>query len=276
MMKKFLILLTLLPALAFESDEPVSKLNGAFRQTKNKFGAMTEWQTRDSVTVVKVFRDGYWLGAFYDDKRRGSYDELNTGPRSFNGAGGGTYELKNGKYVETIGFYSWDSTAVGKVFAFDYKISTTQYEQAGVINSEKYQNYPINEVAERIMTTEPLRNNALEGVWFMQEGYWGGIGRFGEGKYKDFRVVKIFSYPMVVYAYFNPKTRQFDGAGGARYQFDGKVLTETNEFWSWQADGKRKGNVEKFKLSVQNGQFVQEGWSGKLREVWAKAPVPVR
>lgn len=40
-MKQRLILCLLLPALAFESDEPVSKLNGAFRQTKNKYKAMT-------------------------------------------------------------------------------------------------------------------------------------------------------------------------------------------------------------------------------------------
>lgn len=115
MMKQFLFLLTLLPALAFESDEPVSKLNGVFRQTKNKYGSMTEWKPRDSVTVVKVFRDGYWFGAFYDDKRRGRYDEKTAGIKPFNGACGGTYELKNGKYVEKVGFYSWDSTAVGNV-----------------------------------------------------------------------------------------------------------------------------------------------------------------
>jgi|GEM_PF-3949870 len=248
---------------AFVGDEPTSKLNGAFRQIKNKYGSMTEWRTRDSVTVVKVFRDGYWIGAFYDDKRAGR--------PSFNGACGGTYQLKGGKYIEKVGFYSWDSTAVGNEFSFDYKISDKQYEQFGVMNSEKYKNYPINEVSERITATEPLKNNGLEGVWFMKEGYWGGANRFGEGKYKDAQVVKIFSYPVVMYAYYYPKTRQFDGAGAARYQFDGKTLTETNEFWSWQADGKRKGNIERFKMTVQNGRFVQEGWEGKLREVYAKA-----
>jgi hypothetical protein len=264
MMKSLLLFLILLPALAVESDEPVQKLNGAYRQTKNKYGSMTTWKTRDSVTVIKLFRDGYWFGAFYNDRR--------SGRTSFDGACGGTYELKNGKYVEKVGFYSWDSTAVGNAFSFDYKISSKQYEQFGVMNSDKYKNYPINEVCERITATEPLKNNSLEGVWFMKEGYWGGQSRFGQGKYKDFEVVKIFSYPVVVYAYYNPKNRRFDGAGGARYQYDGKVLTETNEFWSWQADGSRKGNVETFKTSLNNGQFVQQGWEGKLREVYAKAP----
>jgi hypothetical protein len=271
MMKYILSLASLVTILAFESDEPVSKLNGAFRQTKNKYGSMTEWKTRDSVTVIKVFRDGYWFGAFYDDKRRDRYDEKSAGIKPFNGACGGRYELKNGKYIETVGFYSWDSTAVGNVFSYDYKISDKQYEQFGVMNSEKYPNYPINEVAERIKSTEPLKNAGLEGVWFMKEGQWGGADRLGEGKYKNMKVVKIFSYPMVVYAYYNPTTRQFDGAGGAMYQFDGNTLTETNEFWSWQADGKRKGNAETFKISLDNGQYVQQGWDGKLREAFTKA-----
>ncbi|WP_420147700.1 hypothetical protein [Spirosoma sp.] len=265
----FILFTTLLPILAFESDEPVGKLNGAFRQTKNKYGSMTDWKPRDSVTVIKVFRDGYWFGAFYDDKRRGRYDEKNTGPSPFNGACGGTYELKNGKYVETVGFYSWDSTAVGNVFTFDYKVSPQQYEQYGMMNSEQYKNYPINEISERIRAKEPLKNSALEGVWFMKEGQWGN-DRLGEGKYKNIQVVKIFSYPMVVYAYYNAVTKQFNGAGGATYQYDGTTLTETNEFWSWQADGKRRGMVEKFKISPKNGQYTQQGWDGKLREVFVK------
>lgn len=260
-----LFIMVLLLFTAFVRDEPVGKLNGAYRQTKNKYGAMTDWKPRDSVSVVKVFRDGYWFSVFYDDKHKGG--------KPFNGACGGTYELKNGKYLEKVGFYSWDSTAVGNVFDFDYKISNKQYEQYGVMNSDKYKNYPINEIAERITATEPLKNNGLEGVWFMKEGYWGGDSRFGEGKYKGFQVVKIFNYPMVVYAYYNPTTRKFDGAGGCRYQFDGKTLTETNEFWSWQTDGSRKGKVEQHKIALANGQFVQEGWEGKLREVYAKAPI---
>ena len=47
---------------------------------------------RDSVTVIKVFKDGYWMSAWYADKHLGG--------KAFNGIGGGTYELKNGKYLE--------------------------------------------------------------------------------------------------------------------------------------------------------------------------------
>ncbi|GAA4414413.1 hypothetical protein GCM10023187_43870 [Nibrella viscosa] len=118
--------------VALFADEPFSKLNGAFRQVRYKYGAMTNWGSRDSVTVIKVFRDGYWLGAFYDDKRQSRYDEKTAGIRSFNGACGGTYELKGGKYIETVNFYSWDSTAVGNTFAFDYKVSGLCRKAPGV------------------------------------------------------------------------------------------------------------------------------------------------
>ena len=262
MTKQFLTLLTLI-FLAFSADEPVNKLNGAYRQVKRKYGSMTTWQTRDSVTVVKVFKDGYWMAAFYDDKRPGRL--------AFDGACGGTYELRNGKYIEKVSFYSWDSTAVGNKFTFDYKVNSKTYEQYGMMNSDKYKNYPINEICERITTREPLKNKSLEGAWFMKEGYWGGAHRFGEGVYKTSEVIKIFSYPMVVYAYYDLATHAFQGAGGAMYQFDGDTLTETNEFWSWQKDGKRKGFVGKHKISLENGQLIQQGWEGKLREVFAKA-----
>ena len=262
-MKQILMLLTLVAGFGFISDEPLSKLNGAFRQVKNKYGDMKKWKTRDSVTVIKVFRDGYWLAAYYDDKRKGNI--------SFNGIGGGTYELKNGKYVEKVDYYSWDSTAVGNVFSLDYKINDRTYEQFGVTNSDKYKNYPINEVSQRIESKEPLKHKGLEGVWVMKEGYWGAEHRFGEGIYKNTVTLKIFNYPMVVYAYYNPVTRQFQGGGGAMYQFDGETLTETNEFWSWRPDGTRTGFVGKHKITIKDGQFVQESLFEKSTEVFAKA-----
>jgi hypothetical protein len=261
-MKIFVTFFAVIACFAFIGDEPVSKLNGSFRQVKNKYGTMKEWGTRDSITVIKVFRDGYWFAAFYDDKK---------GNVSFNGIGGGTYELKNGKYVEKVDYYSWDSTAVGNVFSFDYKISDNTYEQYGLMTSDKYKDYPINELSQRIEATEPLKNKGLEGVWFMKEGYWGADHRFGEGIYKNTVTIKIFNYPMVVYAYYNPITRQFQGGAGASYQFDGKTLTETNEFWSWKPDGTRKGFVGKHKITIKDGQIVQESLFGKSKEVFAKA-----
>lgn len=265
-MKKKLVMLSLTLA-ALTADEPVSTLNGAFRQVRNKYGTMTEWRTRDSVTVIKVFRDGYWFGAYFDDKRNGH--------TSFNGACGGTYELKNGRYVEHVNYYSWDSTAVGNTFVFDYKVTPAEYHQFGKMNSEKYRDYPINEVSTRITAIEPLKNKGLEGVWRMKEGVWKN-SKLGEGKYKDVEVIKLFSYPMAVFAYFNPKTKAFVGAGGVRYQYDGQTLTEVNEFWSWAPDGSRKGFKRAHRITLTDGRYVQTSEDGNLHELYERLDTRIK
>lgn len=257
-MKKLLIVFVLFSNVAFMSDESVSSLNGAYKMSKMKYGNDKNWATADERLSIKVFKDGYWFSG-----------ALKKGNAELGGLCGGTYDLKNGKYNEHIDFYSWDSTAVGTTVTMEYKISPKEFQQFGKMNSAKYPNYDIDEIRERVIAAEPLKNNGLEGVWSMQEGYWGGTSRFGEGKYKGFTMVKIYAYPYAVYAYYDPTNKKFDGGGVCLYQFDGKVLTETNELWTW--DMTRRGKVETHKISFQNGKLIQEGWDGKLREVFAKA-----
>ncbi len=260
--KSILLFFITIISFSFIADELPQKLNGVFQQKRNKYGNAKDWENTENQKIIKVFKDGYWLGAFYDDTRPAK--------KLFNGVCGGTYQLKDGKYLEKVAFYSWDSTAVGNVFAFNYQIDTKNFKQFGMMNSEKYKNYPINEESERIVTNEPLKNDALEGVWFMESGYWGGKTRFGEGVYKGSKVVKIFCYPIVVYAYYQPRTKRFQGAGGAFYQFDGKTLTETNEFYSW--DAAKKGQTERFQIALINGKLQQESadWAN-MKEIYGKA-----
>ena len=263
-MKKLLVIplfsIFILPLWGQSNSEyPVSKLNGAYKMSKMKYGNDKDWVNADDRLNIKVFKDGYWFSG-----------SLKKGNTELNGLCGGTYNLKNGKYNEQVDFYSWDSTAVGGTYTMDYKISETAFQQYGKMNSVKWPNYDVNEVRERVVAAEPLKNNGLEGAWLMQEGYWGGTSRFGEGKYKGFTVVKIFSYPYAVYAYYDVLNKKFDGGGVVRYQFDGQTLTETNELWTW--DMKRRGKSETHKITLQDGKFIQEGWEGKLREVYSKAP----
>lgn len=257
-MKKLLFISIIASVWSFVSDESASKLNGAYKMSKMKYGNDKDWVTADERFNIKVFKDGYWFSG-----------GLKKGNTELDGICGGRYDLKNGKYNEHIDFYSWDSTAVGTTVSMNYKISPTDFQQFGKMNSAKWPNYDVNEIRERVVSNEALKDNSLEGVWLMQEGYWGGTSRFGAGKYKGFTMMKIFSYPYTVYAYYDPMTKKFDGGGVCRYQFDGKVLTETNELWTW--DMTRRGKSETHKVTFQNGKLIQEGWEGKLREVFAKA-----
>ena len=258
MKKLLLVLCALILLVAFTRDEPVSKLNGAYKMNRLKYSQDKDWVKADDRFSIKVFKDGYWFAG-----------SLKKGNAELNGIAGGTYDLAKGKYNERIDFYSWDSSAVGTTIAFDYKLTPTEFHQSGVLNTAKYPKYELKEIRERVAVTEPLKDKGLEGVWKMQEGYWGGASRFGEGKYRGFSMVKIFAYPYVVYAYYDDVHKKFDGGGVCRYQFDGKTLTETNELWTW--DMTRRGKTESHKITLQNGKLIQEGWEGKLREVFAKA-----
>ena len=229
--------------------------DGPFRVVEYQYGDKPASKGAGKQTVLKVFKDGYWIAAFFGDPKK-----------PFNGSGGGTFEIKDGKYVEKLDFYSWDSTAVGDVYAFDYKLSADRYEQEGYIDSDKYKHYLIREKFEKLAAKEPLKNSSLEGVWHMESGEW-GKSKLGIGEYKDVSVIKIFSYPRFAFAYYNPLTRSFVGAGGGTYQFDGKTLTENIEYWSW---GKPAFPVSVFKTEIRGDQYIQEGWENGLKEVWKK------
>lgn len=261
-MKNILSLVFLLLfSVAFLADDPSNKINGAFERTSYKFGDMKEWGEDKDRKVVKIFRDGFWMVFYYDDHRPGK--------KLFDGAGGGTYQLVNGNYIEGHDFYSWDSTHVGQKVQLKYKIDANGFEQFGKINSEKYKNFQINEKLNRIKSTESLRNIALEGVWEMTEGTWGGESRFGVGKYKDAKMVVIYQYPKMALAYYFPKTKTFDGAGLYSYQFDGKTFTETNEAYSW--DEKHVGESNDFMIKFDGNTFTKTSSTNKgYKEVYKK------
>ncbi|MBK6976004.1 MAG: hypothetical protein IPH28_01865 [Cytophagaceae bacterium] len=261
-MRKFVISVTILFLLfAFKNDDSITEINGAFLRKEFRFGDMKQWSQDQDRKVVKIFRDGYWMTFFYDDRRPNR--------KIFDGAGGGTYHLKDGKYVEKIDFYPWDSTAVGTEISLNYSVNEKGFQQFGKMNSEKYPNYDVNEKFERIIGQEALKNKKLEGVWEMTEGTWGGENRFGAGKYKDAKMVVIFQYPKMALAYFFPKTKTFDGAGLYTYQFDGKTFTETNEAYSW--DEKHVGTRNNFNIKFDGNTFTKTSLTNKgFKEVYKK------
>ncbi|HTS45877.1 MAG TPA: hypothetical protein VMH01_15865 [Puia sp.] len=244
------------PLLWFASATSIGQqnLDGAFKVEKAKYA--NESMNTDSITVIKIFKDGYWIGAFFSGS-----------PWWFDGCGGGTYRISKGKYIETVHFWSWDSTAAGSVITFNYKLEKDKYTQEGKINSAKYKDYSIEEEYQRISSSEPLKNNSLEGAWVMEAGQW-GKEKLGEGEYKNVMVRKIFAYPRFAFAYFDMTKKRFIGAGGGTYQYDGKTLTEKIEYWSW---GTPDHPVSEFKIAMlSENKFSQSGWDNGLSETWKK------
>lgn len=216
-MKKIISLaLIIFPALW--SFAQVS-LNGAYKIVHAQYGTDTaSWSNHKDTKIIKIFKDGYWIGAFFGSPNK-----------PFDGCGGGTYNTDNNKYIETLNFYSWDKTAAGKTFSFEYTLAGNTYTQRGKINSDRYKDYLIEEVFEKIGSPEGLKNNALEGVWQLENGQWPGI-KTDEPKFKNLREIKIYCYPRFAWAQYDSTTSEFIGAGGGTYQFDGKNLVENIEY----------------------------------------------
>jgi hypothetical protein len=57
---------------------------------------------------------------------------INPDEKGFYGTGGGTYTFTNGKYTETIEFFSRDSTRVGASLTFDGKVENDAWTHSGL------------------------------------------------------------------------------------------------------------------------------------------------
>jgi hypothetical protein len=253
-MQKYFILLFWFPySLGVKAQE--RKLDGAYEIVKASYGNGSHDQGNRK--VIKLFQNGYWIAAFFGDPNK---------PYYLDGTGGCTYSTEKTHYIETLNFFSWDSTAVGKTITFNYKFEGNLYYQKGVLNSDQYKNDTLEETYKKIIPHELLQNSSLEGAWKMEEGDWWD-GKLGKGDYSGVSVIKIFAYPRFAFAYYDLKKKIFVGAGGGSYQFNGKTLTENIEYWSW---GKPDYPISIFSIKINGDSYRQSGWEGKLYEQYKK------
>lgn len=123
-----------------EEDASLNEsLTGVWQIEKGTYGDETNTAEENRWTIRKIFTPTFWYAAFYD-ARSGS----------FNGIGFGTYKLKQNQYIETLSAYSWDQSAVGKTYTFTMDIQPETLIQSGMINSDKYKDYKIEEYFKRV------------------------------------------------------------------------------------------------------------------------------
>lgn len=70
---------------------------------------------------------------------------INPQTKQFSGTGGGTYVLKDGKYTETIEFFSRDNSRVGKSLTFGAEVSPSEWHHTGQSSTGG----PVNEIWTR-------------------------------------------------------------------------------------------------------------------------------
>jgi hypothetical protein len=136
----------------------------------------------------------------------------------------------------------------------------------GRINSEKYHDFTVKEEYIKIKSDIPLKDASLEGAWQLKGAEWGG--KPGEASVNNFEQIKIYSYPRFAWAQYNQKTKQFFGAGGGTYQYDGKKLVEHIEYMTYNLALSTDYLIEVKKLA--DGTLQQVSQEGMFKEIWQR------
>jgi hypothetical protein len=80
--------------------------------------------------------------------------------------------------------------------------------------------------------------------------------------------IKIYAYPRFAWAQYNAVTKQFMGAGGGTYQFDGNKLTENIEYITYDEVPLNKP-YELDIVKTTDNKFQQTG-QNKFIETWKR------
>lgn len=104
-----------------EFDTKAAPLAGAWRirQRQREEGNMStiEWGPRKTLKILSNNRF-QWIA-------------YNTDTKEFFGTGGGTYTTKDGKYVETLEFFSRDPQRVGAQLTFNFEVEGNKWHHKG-------------------------------------------------------------------------------------------------------------------------------------------------
>ncbi|MES2648444.1 MAG: membrane or secreted protein [Bacteroidota bacterium] len=103
-----------------KADNGNSPLAGNWRITGRKEGDSIRQMQRGARKTLKLLSG-----------TRFQWAAINPQTKEFFGTGGGTYTFENGKYTETIQFFSRDSTRVGAVLSFDGAVKDGQWHHSG-------------------------------------------------------------------------------------------------------------------------------------------------
>lgn len=236
-MKKYLFL----PLLMFIGWANAQSLEGAWKLVDQNGKAVTDQE------FIKIYQDNYF-----------SFGVKNVSDNHFIGAGGGPYSYQDGKYSETLDFFTLNPLQVGTTTSF--KLELTQGKLVLSANTDKGM---LVETWEKITDTK----DALTGNWVI-------TGRKREGEISRStpgarRTVKILSGGRFQWIAFNSETKEFSGTGGGTYAaVDGKYV-ENITFFS--RDDSRVGASLGFDFQVIDGEWHHSGMSSTgspIYEIW--------
>jgi len=236
-MKKYLFL----PLLLLIGLANAQSLEGAWKLVNQNGKAVTDQE------FIKIYQDNYF-----------SFGVKNVSDNHFIGAGGGPYSYQDGKYSETLDFFTLNPLQIATTTPFKL-----DWAQGKLVLSANTNEGMLIETWEKISDSK----DALTGNWVI-------TGRKREGKISRStpgarRTVKILSGGRFQWIAFNSETKEFSGTGGGTYTaVDGKYV-ENITFFS--RDDSRVGASLGFDFQVLDGEWYHSGMSSTgspIYEIW--------
>ena len=216
-------------------------LDGAWKLTHQNGKEMKEME------YIKIYQDDYF-----------AFGAKRIADNHFISAGGGEYDVNGEKYIETLDFFTADTSQIGT--------SNT---------------YALESVNEKMVITATIKGKTLVEIWerISEEkdeltGNWVITGRKqGEKLSRSTpgarRTVKILSGGRFQWIAFNSETKEFSGTGGGTYTAkDGKYIEQITFF---SRDDSRVGASLEFNYEVIDGEWHHSGLSSKgdpIYEIW--------
>lgn len=200
---------------------------------------------------IKIYSDRYFMFATYSQEG------------VFVKAGGGNFKATGGEYIETLDFYTSDSTRVGKPLTYSF--------------SFKHDELTLSEVGAESTVTETWKkvdvaSSVLSGAWrFGARVNDDGVAGQRRGAESPRQTMKILSGKYFQWAAFNYESKQCSGTGGGNYTLDDGRYTETIRFFS--RDNSRTGISLTFQCRLVGTDWFHKGkgtTGNPVSEVWEK------
>ncbi|WP_439488932.1 hypothetical protein [Algoriphagus sp.] len=231
----------LVSALVFFSVASAQTLEGAWKLTHQ------DGQKVEDMEYIKVYQDDYF-----------AFGAKQVKDNHFVGAGGGPFLYEEGKYLETLDFFTLDPSQVGKTNK--YKLD---WVNGKMVISSEINGKMLVEIWERLSDAK----DDLTGNWVITGRKRGEeISRSTPGAR---RTVKILSGGRFQWIAFNSETKEFSGTGGGTYTAKGGKYIENITFFS--RDDSRVGASLDFNYEVIDGEWHHSGLSSKgdpIYEIW--------
>lgn len=236
-MKKYL----LLPFLFLASWVSGQSLNGAWKLVSQNGNQVTAQE------FIKIYQDNYF-----------AFGVKNVSDNAFIGAGGGPYHYADGKYSETLDFFTLNPLQVGTTTPFKIELNGNK-----LILSANTNEGMLVETWEKISEEK----NELTGNWVITGRKRDDqISRSTPGAR---RTIKILSGGRFQWVAFNSETKEFSGTGGGTYTAVNGKYTENITFFS--RDNSRVGASLGFDFQVIDGEWHHSGLSSTgapIYEIW--------